>query len=70
MVSRNYENQTGEKVSKSFVGRTLNEAGRVKSPEKKKIGRSKYMKYPQHTLNKLGKSMMSVDFIGPKYLKK
>ncbi len=26
------------------------------------------MKYPVHTLNKLGKRVMSIDFIGPKYL--
>ena len=41
----------------------------VKSPQKKRKGVSKYMQYPQCTLNKLGKIMMSVDFIGPKYLK-
>ena len=41
----------------------------VKSPGKKRKGRSKYMKYPDYTLTKLGKSMMSIDFIGPKYLK-
>jgi hypothetical protein len=27
------------------------------------------MKYPAYTLTKLGKSMMSIDFIGPRYLK-
>ena len=27
------------------------------------------MQYPQYTLNKLGKIVMSMDFIGPKYLK-
>jgi len=69
VVKKNYENQTGEKVSKSFVDRVLKEAGMVKSPGKKKKGRSKYMKYPEYTLTKLGKSMMSIDFIGPKYLK-
>ena len=69
VVKKNYENQTGEKVSKSYVDRVLKEAGMVKSPRKKKKGRSKYMKYPEYTLTKLGKSMMSIDFIGPKYLK-
>ncbi|HJH26651.1 MAG TPA: hypothetical protein C5S37_07730, partial [Methanophagales archaeon] len=69
VVKKNYENQTGEKVSKSCVDRVLKEAGLVKSPRKKKKGRSKYMKYPEYTLTKLGKSMMSIDFIGPKYLK-
>ena len=69
VVKKNYENQTGKKVSKSYVDRVLKEAGMVKSQGKKKKGRSKYMKYPEYTLTKLGKSMMSIDFIGPKYLK-
>lgn len=69
VVKDNYEKQTGNKVSESFVGRVLKEAGLVKSPGKKKKGMSKYMKYPQHAIRKLGKSMMSIDFIGPKYLK-
>ena len=68
VVKKNYENQIGLKVSKSFVNRTLKEACMVKSPQKKRKGLSKYMKYPQRTLTKLGKSMMSIDFIGPKYL--
>lgn len=68
VVKKNYENQIGLKVSNSFVDRTLREAGMVKSPQKKRKGLSKYMKYPQRTLTKLGKSMMSIDFIGPKYL--
>ena len=69
VVKKNYENQIGLKVSNSFVDRTLREAGMVKSPQKKRKGLSKYMKYPQRTLAKLGKSMMSIDFIGPKYLR-
>ncbi len=69
VVKKNYEKQTGEKVSKSYVDGVLKEAGMVKSPEKKRKGRSKYMKYPEYTLTKLGKSMMSIDFIGPRYLK-
>jgi predicted transcriptional regulator len=69
VVKKNYENMTGIKVSKSFVYEVLKEAGMVKSPIKKKKGRSKYMKYPDYTLTKLGKSMMSIDFIGPRYLK-
>ena len=69
VVKKNYENRTGEKVSKSFVDGVLKEAGLVKSPKSKKKGRSRYMKYPEYTLTKLGKSMMSIDFIGPKYLK-
>lgn len=69
VVKQNYENATGKKVSKNFVDRTLREAGIVKSLQKKRKGLSRYMKYPQRTLAKLGKCMMSMDFIGPKYLK-
>lgn len=68
VVRHNYENKTGVKVSKDFVDRTLKEAGMIKSPQKKRKGLSKYMKYPRRTLTKLGKSMMAIDFIGPKYL--
>jgi len=59
VVKKNYEEQTGEKVSKSYVDGVLKEAGMVKSSRKKRKGRSKYMKYPDYTLTKLGKSMMS-----------
>jgi len=69
VVKQNYEKQTGEKVSKSYICRVLKKAGMVKSQEKKKKGKSKYMKYPEYTLTKFGKSMMSIDFIGPRYLK-
>lgn len=69
VVKYNYEKMTKSQVSKSFVDRTLKEAEMVKSPQKNKKGLSKYMKYPQRTLNKLGRSMMSIDFIGPKYLR-
>lgn len=69
VVKHNYEKRTSKNISRVFVERTLKEAGMVKSPKKKRNGLSKYMKYPQRTLNKLGKSMMSIDFIGPKYLK-
>ena len=69
VVRKNYENQTGEEVTKSYVDRVLKDAGLVRSPQKKKKGRSKYMKYPEYTLTKLGKRMVSIDFIGPKYLK-
>lgn len=69
VIKANYEKQTGKTVSLSFVGRVLKEAGLVKTPRKKEKGRSKYMNYPKYTLGKLGKIMMSIDFVGPKYLK-
>jgi len=69
VILDNYNSQHETKVSQRFVDRTLKEYKLVKTPRKKRKGVSKYMKYPQHTLNKMGKCMMSVDFIGPKYLK-
>ncbi len=68
VVKANYENNIKQEISKSFVDRTLKEGGLIKGYIKKRKGLSKYMKYPQRNLNKLGKSMMSLDFIGPKYL--
>lgn len=69
VILDNYNSQHETKISQRFVDRTLKEYKLVKTPQKKRKGASKYMKYPQHTLNKMGKCMMSVDFIGPKYLK-
>ena len=69
VVHANYNNSHTPNVSKRFVHRTPREYKMVKSPQKKRKEVSKYMQYPQRTLNKLGKIMMSVDFIGPKYLK-
>jgi hypothetical protein len=69
VVKGNYENLYGEKVSEWFVNHTLKQYGLVKSPQPYRPGKSKYMHYPVHTLNKLCKTLMSIDFIGPKYLK-
>lgn len=69
VIKYNYEKQLNKKITESFINRTLKEAKLSKSHEKRKKGASKYMNYPQITLNKLGKIMMSIDFIGPKYLK-
>ncbi len=69
VVRANYIKQTGDDISLWFVASTLREHGLVKSHSKKKKGGSKYMMYPNETLGKLGSSMMSLDFIGPRYLK-
>jgi len=63
VVQANYNASHFEGVSKDFVDRTLREYEMVKSPQKKRKGVSKYMQYPQYTLNKLGKIVMSMDFI-------
>jgi len=36
VVRKNYENQTGEVVTKSYVDRVLKDAGLVRSPQKKR----------------------------------
>lgn len=69
VVKNNYIKQTGKDISLWFVASTLKEYDLTKTHTKKKKGGSKYMNYPMTTLNKLGGSMMSLDFIGPKYLK-
>jgi transposase len=57
VVHANYNtSHDNNKVSKDFVDRTLREYKMVKSPQKKRKGVSKYMQYPKHTLNKLGKN--------------
>jgi len=68
IVRQNYQNLYGKKVSQWFVNNTLKQYGMVKSPQPQQAGKSKYMHYPVHTLNKLCKTLMSMDFIGPKYL--
>lgn len=69
VIKRNYEKQYRENISKWFIDETLRNSNLANSPLPKEKGRSKYMRYPVNTLNKLSNTMMSIDFIGPKYLK-
>lgn len=69
VIQKNYENLYGDKIERWFVNKVLREGGLTKKRIEKKRGKSKYMKYPVYTLNKLGKILMSIDFIGPKHLK-
>jgi hypothetical protein len=46
----------------------LRENGLSKKRQPKVKGKSKYMQYPANTLRKLGKTVMLMDFIGPKFL--
>jgi transposase len=68
VIQSNYLQLYGESISTSFIYRTLKENDLVKHRCKKEKGKSRYMNYPKYTLSKLGKRVMSVDFIGPKYL--
>lgn len=70
IVRANYREQYGKDISQSFIDKTIRARGLVKYKKKeKKKGRSTYMSYPVKTIAKLGKSLMSMDFIGPKYLR-
>ena len=70
VVLDNYNQaHNGGEVSKSFVDRTIRESRLTKTPHKRMKRMSKYQKYPERALAKMGKCVMSVDFIGPKYLK-
>jgi transposase len=68
VIQKNYLQLYGESLSISFIYRILKENNLVKHQNKKEKGKSRYMNYPNYTLSKLGKRVMSVDFIGPKYL--
>lgn len=69
VVQKNYESLYGDKIESWFIKKVLKEAGLSKKREAKIRGKSVYMQYPKYTLNKLCKLLMSIDFIGPRYLK-
>jgi len=52
-----------------FITNTIREAGltTVNSKEKRD-NRSCYMKYPRRALDKLGKVVLGIDFVGPRYI--
>ncbi|MBU4298677.1 hypothetical protein KJ636_01415 [Patescibacteria group bacterium] len=53
-----------------FIGRVLKEAGLSEKIQKgRNKGASKYLHYPEHSINQLGKSLMELDFIGKKFIK-
>lgn len=68
VVMRNYEHKYGNQIKKWYVEKVLRENGLSKKRQPRVKGRSKYMQYPENTLRKLGKTMMSMDFIGPRFL--
>jgi len=56
------------KISLNFINRTLENKGLSKKHEKKRKGVAKYMLYPVKLLEDLGKTLLQIDFIGPRYL--
>src|SRR3972149_10807892 len=68
VVQKNYESLYGERIESWFIKKVLKESELIKKREPERRGKSIYMQYPKYTLNKLGKLLMSIDFIGPKYL--
>ncbi len=68
VIQSDYAKSYGEKLSKWFINSTLKESNRVKGYKPKARGGSKYKRYPVQTLSSLGKCVMAIDFIGPKYL--
>jgi hypothetical protein len=60
-----------EEPSIHFITKTLREAGlTVVNGKEKRDNRSQYMKYPKRALDKLGKIVLGIDFVGPRYIQK
>lgn len=55
-------------VSLRFIGRTLAKYGLSSKPKVRRKGVSRYLHYPEATINTLGKSLLEIDFIGKKYI--
>jgi hypothetical protein len=51
-----------------FIGRTLSKYGLVTSPTRRRKGASRYLHYPEHSINQLGDSLLEIDFIGKKFI--
>ncbi len=55
-------------VSLRFIGRTLAKYGLSVKPKVRRTGLSRYLHYPEMTINSLGKSLLEIDFIGKKFI--
>jgi len=71
VVQANYRNLYPdlEPPSLYFIAKTLREAGLTTGGKEKGKNRSRYMNYPKRALDKLGKIVLGIDFIGPRYLR-
>lgn len=53
-----------------FIGRVLKEAGLSEKIQKgRNRGASRYLHYPEDSINQLGESLLEIDFIGKKFIK-
>jgi len=70
VVQANYRNLYPhlEPPTLYFITNTLREAGLTTGTKKKGKNRSRYMNYPSRALDKLGKIVLGIDFVGPRYL--
>lgn len=59
---------TGNKLSLRFIGRVLAKHGLSTKPKVRRKGVSRYLHYPEHSINDLGESLLEIDFIGKKYI--
>jgi hypothetical protein len=57
-----------KRVSLRFIGRTLAKHGLSSKPKVRRKGVSRYLHYPEATINNLGKSLLEIDFIGKKFI--
>jgi len=71
VVQANYRNLYPDLDPPSlyFIAKTLREAGLTTGGKEKGKDRSRYMNYPKRALDKLGKIVLGIDFIGPRYLR-
>ena len=71
VVQANYRNLYPhlEPPTLYFITKTLREAGLTTGSKKKGKNPSQYMNYPKGALDKLGKIVLGIDFVGPRYLK-
>jgi len=56
------------RLSLRFIGRTLAKHGLTTTPKVRRKGVSRYLLYPEHSINQLGSSLLEVDFIGKKFI--
>lgn len=55
-------------LSLRFIGRTLAQHGLSFKPKVRRKGISRYLHYPEKLINRIGKSLVEIDFIGKKFI--